>query len=71
MNLITTYTSAHKFSDSSKEASEVFAIELHRQIACLLFSTAFALCRLLGIERDQIDLGIHQAEYEHDVMDSI
>jgi hypothetical protein len=71
MNLITTWKSTHRFSETAEEGREVFAIELHRQFACMVFASAFGLCRMLGIEREQIDLGIHQAEYEHDVMDSI
>jgi hypothetical protein len=72
MNLITTaYTSSRKFSDTAEEAREVFVIELRHQFTCLLFTIAFGVCRLLGIERKQIDLALDQAEYEHDVMDSI
>jgi hypothetical protein len=70
-NLITTWQSAHNFSNTAEEGREVFVIELRRQVACMVFSIAFGLCRLLEIERDQIDLALSQAEYESDVMDSI
>jgi hypothetical protein len=71
MNLITTWQSAHRFSDTSKEAREVFDAEIQRKFTCLAFSTAFRLCRMLGIERKQIDQALNQAEFEHNVIDSI
>jgi hypothetical protein len=71
MTPIQNYASATKFSDNAEEGREIFAIEIQRQFACLVFSIAFGLCRLLEIERDQIDLALSQTEYESDVMDSI
>jgi hypothetical protein len=70
-NLITTWQSAHRFSDTSKEAREVFSIEMRLEFCLFLFSTAFGLCRMLGIERKQIDQALSQAAYESDSIDLI
>jgi hypothetical protein len=69
-NLITTWQSTRQYSDTAEEGREIFAIEMRRQVVCMVFSIAFGLCRLLGIERE-IDQALSQAAYEHDVMDSI